>query len=237
MAIPVMVAPEFVTEVPSTKQQIKFRPFLVKEEKILFMALEGGDAIEIANAVRNVLRSCILDEEFEVSGLATFDIEYLFLQLRSKSVGEVIELNLRHPENSECKHVTEYGINVDDIKVVFPQDVTNTVMVTDTVGLKLNYPSLESLKKAEKFESVSMDAVIDLIAEHVECIFDQENVFDQFTKQEVVEFIESLNSNQFKELTNFFNNAPELKHEINWTCSACNKEERIVLRGLQSFFI
>jgi hypothetical protein len=201
------------------------------------MALEGGDAIEIANAVRNVLRSCILDEEFEVSGLATFDIEYLFLQLRSKSVGEVIELNLRHPENSECKHVTEYGINVDDIKVVFPQDVTNTVMVTDTVGLKLNYPSLESLKKAEKFESVSMDAVIDLIAEHVECIFDQENVFDQFTKQEVVEFIESLNSNQFKELTNFFNNAPELKHEINWTCSACNKEERIVLRGLQSFFI
>lgn len=232
-----MVAPEFVTEVPSTKQQIKFRPFLVKEEKILFMALEGGDAIEIANAVRNVLRSCILDEEFEVSGLATFDIEYLFLQLRSKSVGEVIELNLRHPENSECKHVTEYGINVDDIKVVFPQDVTNTVMVTDTVGLKLNYPSLESLKKAEKFESVSMDAVIDLIAEHVECIFDQENVFDQFTKQEVVEFIESLNSNQFKELTNFFNNAPELKHEINWTCSACNKEERIVLRGLQSFFI
>lgn len=237
MAIPVMVTPEFVTEVPSSKQKIKFRPFLVKEEKILFMALEGGDAEEIANAVRTVLRSCILDEEFDVDSLATFDIEYLFLQLRGKSVGEVIELNLRHPDNSECKHVTEFGINIDDIKVQFPDDVTNTIMVTDSVGVKLNYPSIESLKLADKFESTSMDTIISLIAEHIECVFDQENVYEEFTKQELKDFIEGLNSVQFQKITSFFSRAPELKHELTWTCPSCSKEESIVLRGLQSFFI
>ena len=237
MAIPLIVTPEFVTEIPSTKQQIKFRPFLVKEEKILFMALEGGDANEIANAVRKVLKNCILDEELNIGALSTFDIEYLFLQLRGKSVGEVIELNLRHPENKECKHVTQYEVKIDDIQVTFPKDVSEKVMINESVGIKLKYPSLESLKLAEQYKDANMDAIIGLIADHIEYVFDMENVYEDFTKQDVINFIEALNSNQFKSITDFFNNTPELKHEIVWTCPSCNTEEKVVLRGLQSFFI
>ena len=237
MAIPLMVTPEFVTEIPSTKQQIKFRPFLVKEEKILFMALEGGDGNEIINAVRNVLKNCILNEEVDVGALSTFDIEYLFLQLRGKSVGEVIELNLKHTDNNECKHVTPYEVKIDDINVTFPAGVTDKVMINDSVGIKLNYPSLESFKLSEEYTQANMDSIISFIADHVEFVFDQDNVYDQFTKKDVIEFIESLNSIQFQKITSFFNNTPVLKHEINWTCPSCGKEENIVLRGLQSFFI
>jgi len=237
MAIPLIVTPEFVTKIPSTKQEIKFRPFLVKEEKILFMALEGGDADEIANAVRSVLKNCILNDDVNIEKLSTFDIEFLFLQLRAKSVGEVIELRLKHRESDECRHVTDYGVKVDDIKVQFPRDITDKVMVNDTVGVKLKYPSLESIKLVSKHKDVNLDSVIDLMIEHIEFVFDQDNVYEEFTKQDLRDFIETLNSKQFGELVKFFNDAPELKHEITWTCPECQKEESIVLRGLQSFFI
>lgn len=236
MAIPLIVTPEFVTEIPSTKQQIKFRPFLVKEEKILFMALEGGDPVEINNAVKKVLTNCILDEELDLNTLATFDIEYLFLQLRGKSVGEVIELNLKHPSDSECRHVTEVAVSIDSIKVQFPEDISDTVMINETVGIKLKYPSLQSVNIIGS-EQNGIESIINLIADHVQYVFDQDNVYDDFTKQDVVDFLETLNSTQFKNVTGFFTDIPELRHDINWTCPSCGKEESVTIKGLQSFFI
>ncbi len=234
MAIPLVVTPEFVTEIPSTKQQIKFRPFLVKEEKILFMAMEGGDPLEINNAVKKVLSSCIISDDVVIEKLATFDIEYLFLQLRGKSVGEVIELNLKHPNNSECQHVTEHAVSIDSIKVHFPEKVTDKIMISDSIGLKMNYPSLESTNIVSN--NNDLDTIINLIANHVQFVFDQDNVYEEFTHQEVKDFIESMNSTQFKNLTEFFTDSPELRHEISWTCPECGKQESLMLRGLQSFF-
>ena len=236
MAIPLVVTPEFVTEIPSTKQQIRFRPFVVKEEKILFMAMEGGDPVEINTAVKKVLTNCILSDDLDIDKLATFDIEYLFLQLRGKSVGEVIELNLKHPGTSECHHVTEFGVKIDDIKVQFPENISDKIMINDSVGLKMNYPSLETSSQVNNNTGSDLDTIIELIANHVQFVFDNDNVYEEFTKQEVKDFIESMNSTQFKNLTDFFTDGPELRHEISWTCQECGKQESLMLRGLQSFF-
>jgi len=236
MPIPLINTPEFETILPSTQQKIFYRPFLVKEEKVLFMALEGGDQNEIVNAVKNVLRSCIITDEVDVEKLAMFDIEYLFLQLRGKSVGEEIQLRMKHI-NSQCKHVSDVSVNIDDIKVHFNEEVSNKIMLTDKVGIMLNYPSMKTLEKMTEIRKADLDAIVKLIVEHTECIFDEKDVHDQFTNEEITQFVESLNTKQFNKVIEFFDKAPVLKHKIEWTCSACGENDSLELRGLQSFFM
>lgn len=236
MALPILNTPEFEATIPSTKQKIFFRPFLVKEEKLLFMALQGGESSEIYNAVRNILQACIVKGDVDVDSLATFDVEYLFLKLRGKSVGEEIELNLRHSDNSECKHVYKYALNVDAIEVQFAEDHSDKVMITDTVGIKFKYPSFNTLSKMQGFDANNMDSLLSLIASAIECIFDDEQVYDQNSEQELVNFMESLNQNQFAKITGFFNTLPKLAHTIEWKCPKCDTQEKVVLEGLDSFF-
>ena len=236
MALPILNTPEFEATIPSTKQKIFFRPFLVKEEKLLFMALQGGESSEIYNAVRNILEACIIKGDVDVESLATFDVEYLFLKLRGKSVGEEIELNLRHRGDNECKHVHKYALNVDLIEVEFAEDHSNKIMLTDTVGIKFKYPSFSTISKMQNFDANNMDSLLSLIAGSVDCIFDADQVYDQNSEQELVGFLESLNQSQFAKITHFFNTLPKLSHTIEWECPACGAKEKVVLEGLDSFF-
>ena len=233
--LPVINTPEFETTLPSNGKKIKYRPFLVKEEKVLFMALEGGDIGEISNAVTRVINACTNDA-INAEELAYFDVEHLFLQLRSKSVGEVVELNLRHVEG-ECNHITPYVIKIDDIKVEKKPGHTNKIQLTDQVGVKLKYPTLKSQSKVHSVEELNnLEKLLEFIADSIDVVYDQNNVYENFTSQEAKTFVEGLNKQQFEKIMDFYITMPKLSHTIKYTCAKCNKEEKIRLEGLSSFF-
>ena len=230
MALPALSSPEFITEIPSTKAKIKFRPFLVREEKILYMALEGGDATEIQNATVKVLNDCILTPDVDVSNLATFDVEHLFLQLRGKSVGENIDIVLRH-QDSDCKETVNVSINLDDIKVT-GEISDGKIMLTDDIGIKMKYPRAGDITKLQTSEI----NIFNSIAYLVDFIYDKDNVYNDYSIEEIAEWLEQLNQKQFQLITDFMNNMPKLSHTVEWTCNVCGEKETIVLEGLQSFF-
>lgn len=231
MALPSISTPEFQTTIPSTGESITYRPFLVKEEKILLMAMEGGDANEMSNAMLKILKECILTD-VDVSKLATFDVEYLFLTLRGKSVGEVITLNVKHTGETECTHMTELKVNVDDISVNGEVN-DGKIMLTDNVGIKLRYPQMTDLNGVNSADSESM---FKMIRKCIEYVFDQSDVYSDFTEKELEAWIDGLNQTQFKMIAKFFEDAPKLTHTIEWTCEQCKEKDSIKLEGLQSFF-
>ena len=231
MALPALASPEIMTEIPSTKQQIKFRPFLVREEKILYMALEGQDTKEIENAIVTILSNCILDT-VDIDKLTLFDIEYLFLQLRGKSVGEKVELMLSHSdENNECQHKTKLEVDLDSIKI--QGEVSDgKLMLDDKIGVKVRYPYINDASLVGKNES----DVFSTMSIFVEYVFDKDNVYNDFSKEEMNEWLESLSQTQFRKLIEFFENVPKLAHDVEWTCPECKQKDSIKLEGLQSFF-
>jgi hypothetical protein len=231
MALPSLSAPEFMTTLPSTGQEIKYRPFLVKEEKILLMALEGEDSIEINNAILKILGNCILSD-VDVSKFSTFDVEYLFLRLRGKSVGEKVELKIGH-SHDRCAHRTEIEVDLDQVELVGEVKDGKT-MLTDTIGVKLRYPSLSDVKAGPKQDAA--DAMYNMITDCIEYIYDAEEVYADFTKKEIQDWIGTLNASQFKKITEFYEVMPKLSHTIKWTCPECGEEDTIVLEGLDSFF-
>src|SRR6056300_953333 len=195
MSLPSLGTPEFHTTIPSTGQEIAYRPFLVKEEKILLMAMEGEDDREIQHAILTILEDCIITD-VDVNKLAVFDIEYLFLKLRGKSVGEMIDLKISHTE-SDCDHKTEIRINLDDINV--QGDITDgKVQLTDDIGAKLRYPTIAD---ATRYDSGSPEGMFKMIASCVEFIYDQNNVYQDFTVDEMVEWIGGLNQSAFQKVT------------------------------------
>ena len=230
MALPALSSPEFITEIPSTKAKIKFRPFLVREEKILYMALEGGDATEIQNATVKVLNDCILTPDVDVSNLATFDVEHLFLQLRGKSVGENIDIVLRH-QDSDCKETVNVSINLDDIKVT-GEISDGKIMLTDDIGIKMKYPRAGDITKLQTSEI----NIFNSIAYLVDFIYDKDNVYNDYSIEEIAEWLEQLNQTQFSKLIKFFEDVPKLSHTVEWTCPECKQKDSIKLEGLQSFF-
>jgi hypothetical protein len=234
MALPLLNTPEFETTIPSNQQQIRFRPFLVKEEKILFMALQGNDPGEMTNAVKNILSACILDNNVDIEKLSISDVEYLFLKLRGKSVGEHVELNVRHT-SGDCSHVSSVSINLDDINVIFPPQYTDRIQLTEEVGIQLMQPGINQAYTIDGDED-EFSKVMHVISECVVCIYDQENVYENFTKEEVVQFIENLNQEQFNKLKDFFANSPKLSYTIEWTCDKCSEHDSIEIKGLTSFF-
>jgi hypothetical protein len=235
MALPKLTTPEFETLIPSTKDPIKFRPFLVKEEKNLYIALESGEEKDMKNAILNVLESCILTPDVNVKKLTSYDVEYIFLKLRSKSVGEVIELKVGH-KNSECKAITDVSINVDDIEVHFDQEHKDVIQFDNGIGIKLKSPDLNKLLVGVNNKKSEIENVFETIASCVVNVFDQENVYEDFTEQELMEFLENLSQNHFREIQNFFDTMPKLYHDIEFTCKVCGETESIRLQGLQSFF-
>ena len=233
MSLPQLVSPEFTTEIPSTKQKIKFRPFLVKEEKILLMASEGNDPAEMQRAVKSILSNCILTK-IDVSNLATFDLEYLFLKLRGKSVGEEIELLMKHSSKSECKHQTTVKMNLDDIKIVGKVS-DGKIMLDDKIGVKLKYPTFDEVAKMSENQS-NTEIIYKTMAMLIEYVYTEEEVYNDFTDEEMEEWITKLNQKQFAKITDFLANMPKLSQKVEWTCSKCGEKDTVVLEGLQAFF-
>jgi len=238
MPLPTIVTPTYELELPSTGKKIKYRPFLVKEEKLLVLALESQDTKQITTAIRTVLKNCIQSRGVKVELLPTFDIEYLFLNIRGKSVGEEIEVNLIAPDDKETS--VPVTINIDDIKIKKNKGHTNKIKLDKTLMMEMKYPSLdEFVKNNFDFDGeVDMDQSFDLIASCIDKIYNDEEVWStaDCTKKEVKDFLEQMNSLQFKEIETFFDSMPKLSHTVTFTNPNTNVESTVVLEGLSSFF-
>ena len=238
MPLPKISTPTYELELPSTQKKVRYRPFLVKEEKVLLIALETEDTKEITNAIRAVIKSCVLTRGIKVETLPTFDIEYLFLNIRGKSVGETIEVNLICPDDG----VTEVkkNIPIDDIQIQRTDGHTNQIKLDDNIMMELKYPSLDQFIKNnfDFTEGNQMDQSFELIGTCIDKIYTEEEVWtaSDCTKKELTEFLESMNSSQFKEIENFFETMPKLTHTINVKNPNTEKENDAVLEGLASFF-
>ena len=223
---------------PSTGKTIKYRPFLVKEEKLLVLALESDDSKEITNAIKAVLKDCIQTRGIKVETLPTFDIEYLFLNIRGKSVGEDIEVSVLCPDDGET--YAEVQISIDEIEVVKDKEHNKQIKIDDKLMMEMRYPSLDQFVKSNfSFNGDNqVDQSFDLIASCVDKIYSKEEAWtsDDFTKKEVTEFLEQMNSSQFKDIESFFATMPKLRHEVEVLNPKTKKSSKVVLEGLASFF-
>jgi hypothetical protein len=236
MSLPILSTPKFEACIPSTGQTISFRPFLVREEKILYIALESRNEAEVIKAVKQILGACIHDE-INVDDLTSFDFEYLFLQLRGKSVGETIDLTIKHDsEKTDCKHKTPVSINIDLIKVDMPEKIANVIKLTDTIGLTLKYPNIHTITRLSSKKMTDVERVYEIVPSCIESIYSGDDVITDFTKEELNEWIMSMNQKQFASVITFFNNIPFVSHTVEWTCSKCMTPDSVVIKGLQSFF-
>ena len=237
MPLPQIATPTYELVLPSSGRKIKYRPFLVKEEKILIIALESQDQKQIATAVKSILASCILTKGTKVEKLSTFDIEYLFLNVRGKSVGEQIEVMVTCPDDGKTQVPT--SINIDTIKVHKNKNHKQDIKLDDNYTLKMRYPSLnEFIKTNFSAENIKVDDTFELIASCVDQIYSEEESWTQedCTTKELTEFIESLNSAQFKEIEKFFDTMPKLSHVVEVTNPNTKVKSKITIEGLQSFF-
>ena len=234
MALPTMDLPTYELVVPSNKKKIKFRPFLVKEEKILLMALETDDEKNIKNAVYELLKACITTR-IKLESLATFDLEYIFLNIRAVSVGEIVQMNITCQDDEKTE--VKYNLNLTDVKVTFPEGHENKIMLTDNTGVIMKYPSFDGFIESQFTENKDFD-VIKVIAESIDQIFQEEEVFDESTtsKKEFIQFVESLTNSQLEKIQAFFETSPRLEHKFKVTNPNTGVESDYTLRGLQSFF-
>jgi hypothetical protein len=239
MPLPKISTPTYELELPSTGKKIRYRPFLVREEKILIMALESEDTKQISNAIVQILSDCIATKTVKVSELSTFDIEYLFLNVRAKSVGETVEVNVTCPDDGETQ--VQMEINIDDIKVQKDPNHSNIVKIDDRLSMKLKYPSLEQFVE-NNFEVNETDSDVNkslsMITSCIDMVYDQEESWNaaDCSKKELEEFVEQMNTKQFKEIENFFVTMPKLSHTIKVKNPNTKIESDIVLEGLASFF-
>ena len=237
MPLPKITAPTYELVLPSSGRKVRYRPFLVKEEKLLIIAMESEDTKQITEAVKNVLKNCILTRGIKVEKLATFDIEYLFLNIRGKSVGEDVEVMITCPDDGETQ--VPALINLDDIKVVTSDEHTTDIKVDDTLSIRMKYPSMdEFIKNNFDVTDMDIDDTFKLIASCIEQVYSEEESWSasDCTNKELVEFIDQLGSKQFKEIEKFFETMPKLTHTLKVVNPKTKVENEILLEGLQSFF-
>tara|TARA_B100002019_G_scaffold182020_1_gene157104 strand:- start:36 stop:761 length:726 start_codon:yes stop_codon:yes gene_type:complete len=241
MPLPKIATPSYELELPSSGKKIQYRPFLVKEEKLLVIALESEDTKQITNAIKAVIKSCVLTKGVKVESLPTFDIEFLFLNIRGKSVGEDIDLKLICPDDEKTE--VSVSINLDDIKVQKPEGHSNQIKLDNNLMMELKYPSLnEFIKNNFDPNDASrnpMDQSFDLIGSCIDKIYTEDEVWaaDDCSKKEINEFLDSMNSNQFKEVEKFFETMPKLSHTVKVYNPTTKVESDVVLEGLASFFV
>ena len=238
MPLPKIATPTYELVLPSSDRKIKFRPFLVKEEKILILAMESQDTKQIANAVKNVISQCILTRGIKVEKLSTFDIEYLFLNIRGKSVGEEIEVMVTCPDDGKTQ--VPALINIDSIKIQRNDEHEKDIVLDDQYTLRMKYPSLNEFIKNNfaSAEEMNVDDTFDLVASCIEQVYSEEESWSSSdcTKKELKEFLEQLDSKQFKMVEKFFETMPKLSHTVTVMNPNTNIECKIVLEGLQNFF-
>ena len=238
MPLPKIAAPTYELELPSTEETIQFRPFLVKEEKLLVIALESEDTKQITTAIKTVIKNCILTKGIKVENLPTFDIEYLFLNIRGKSVGEELDVNIICPDDGETE--VSVMINLEDIEVQKNDEHEKKIKIDDSIMIEMKYPSLDQfIKNNFDFNKRNaMDQSFELIASCIGTIFTEEEAWStaDCSKKEITEFLESMNSSQFKGIEKFFETMPKLSHTVKVRNPKTKVESEVVLEGLASFF-
>ena len=239
MPLPTIETPTYELKLHSSNKKVRYRPFLVKEEKILIIALESKDQMGITNAVKDVLKKCILTKGIDVDSLPTFDIEYLFLNIRAKSIGEDIKLTVTCPDDGETK--VPVTIYVDEIKVTKPRGHTKDVVLDDKMTLRMKYPSLNQFIE-NNFNTDDEETLVDktfrVVADCMDTIYTGEDAWDakDYTSQERMDFVEQLNSSQYKKVENFFSTMPKLSHKIEVVNPNTKEKGSVVLEGLADFF-
>ena len=239
MSLPKLNVPVYETVLPSTEKVIKYRPFLVKEEKVLLTAMEDGKNDTIMNAVKEVLKNCV-QSPLDLDKLPTFDLEFLFLRLRAKSVGEEVTIGLKPwgcPQNNGelCNKTTEVKVNLEEVKVIKDEKHTSKIMLDDNVGIKMRYPDIS---KIDSDMGDNFETGMKMVKDSIDMIFTSEETHerDTISEKELEEFIDSLNTEQFGKMREFFDTMPQLKHTAKYTCSTCGEEKETTITGLNSFF-
>ena len=241
MPLPTIETPTYELKLHSSNKKVRYRPFLVKEEKVLIIALESKDQMEITNAVKEVLKKCILTKGIDVDSLPTFDIEHLFLNIRAKSIGEDIKLVVTCPDDGETK--VPVTIYVDEIKVTKPKGHTKDIKLDDKLTLRMKYPSLnqfiENNFNTEDEAETLVDKTFRVVADCMDTVFTGEDAWEakDYTSQERLDFVEQLNSSQYKKVENFFSTMPKLSHTIEVVNPNTKEKGSVVLEGLADFFV
>ena len=235
MALPVVSVPTYELTIPSTKQKVKFRPFLVKEEKALLIAQQSEDTKTMYETLKSIIASCLFNK-IEVDSLAMFDIEYIFCQLRAKSVGEDTELVFNCLECNDPKGKIKINIDLTELEVKFTEGHKANIDLYGDIGIKMKYPGIEMLNKLKNFEDT--EVVFDIIVDCIDCIYTTDEVFPakEQSKDELLSFVENLTQEQFAKIQNFFETMPKLEKRLEFTCPSCGFQHKQVLQGLDSFF-
>jgi len=240
MTLPMMNTPTYNLVVPSTGEKIKYRPFLVKEEKALLIAQQSEDVEVMVDSLKQVIRGCVLDK-IDVESLAIFDIEFIFTQIRAKSVGEIIELlfpcDVDHGEDQE-KAKLKISIDLTKIQVEFPTEHSKKIDLFGDVGVVMKYPSFSMLTKMESLDVENVESIFDIIASSIEYIYegDELHYAKEQSKEELLEFLYNLTNEQFNKLQTFFANMPKISKTVEYNCPVCAKHHTVTLEGMQSFF-
>lgn len=236
MALPKLNTPTFGLTLPSTGKRITFRPFVVKEEKTLLIAAQSEDPNDMIDAVKNTIASCVLDKSVSIDTLPYFDVEYIFMNIRAKSVGEIVKLEYRHAggknyEGMVCEAVTPVEINLEQVQVEKKEGHDNKVQLDDKLGLEMRYPNFDDIKL------VSQGAdEIQMLAKCIVSVYDNDNVYEPDNLQDAVEFLESLSSSQFENIMKFIDTMPKLRHTFSYKCRGCGQEDTVTLEGMADFF-
>jgi hypothetical protein len=236
--LPSLDKPKFTCILPSDKREVKFVPFTVKQEKILLMAIESKTMSSIIDAIIDVVNQCVISDDINVDKLPYFDIEYLMLQIRSKSVSEIVSVSLKHRDDSECKHSTKIDVNISNINID-PKQISDGIFNVDQrYKMKFNYPSVHDINKIyhDQQQETDVQKFIDLIVKSLQCVFTDDEVFDTFDYNEAYDFIMQLSKQQFDQVVEFITNRPQLEASITYNCEKCKQEETVVVRGIENFF-
>jgi hypothetical protein len=234
MPLPTLESPKYLLTIPSSGKTVEYRPFLVKEEKILLLAQEGENDKSITNAIKDIVKACTFDV-VNPDELTSFDLEYIFLKLRAKSVGEVSEVRCKC---EKCETLNNVSINIDEIEVSWPKEKQEkNIMLTDKIGITLNYIKVKDIQNEDANKSQT-DTIMDTIIAMIDTIFDQNGVYkkEDSTTEELTTFINSLNRSQMEKIEKFIVNSPKLTHQVKFKCTQCKTENELVLSGTQSFF-
>ena len=242
--LPKIDVPIYSVNLVSTGKPVRFRPFLVKEQKLFLMASESEDPNEMVSVIRQVLKNCVLDE-IDVDSLPTFDLEYLFMNLRARSVEEVVDLRYKcnnvlkgtNGEEKQCNGVVEFKLNILEVQPTKNPEHKNKIQITENLGICFKYPTFEMLQKYEKMTENEM--MINILIDCIDYIYDKEEIYyaKDSSKQELEEFVDSLQQKDMEKFKEFFDTMPEIKKDVHFACPKCGYEEDITIKGMQNFFV
>ena len=246
MALPKIDVPTYETTLISSGKKVKYRPFLVKEQKLFLMASQSSDEKETIDVVKQVLNNCIISD-IDVDDLPTFDLEHLFMQLRARSVGEVVNLKYNcnntvkddKGEDKTCGGLVKFDLNILDIKPTIDADHNSKIEITDKLGIVMKYPTLGMVKNFDNLQSESIDTIMDVIVNCIDFIYDDEQMYyaKDSTKEELMEFVDNLQQDDLEKIQKFFTTMPKISKPLDFKCGKCGYEEKIVVEGIQNFFV